>query len=187
MAKRTIEDLDRGQLELMWSFLQMGNGKPNIAALKENLNALRQLMIQKTGGQEPYRKSHEITKDDLGTIINCIVIETMQLYLSGGLDKLEGANLTMAEKEYIEREKLNDMLEDFCVNESFYDVLQTIPAADVAPVRHAKWAYGKLHGQSGYYCSECGTGFADINPNAELIAKSHDYCPKCGAKMDGGE
>jgi hypothetical protein len=25
----------------------------------------------------------------LGTIINCIVIETMQLYLSGDLDKLE--------------------------------------------------------------------------------------------------
>lgn len=89
MAKHTIEELDRGQLELMWNFLKMGNGKPNIAALKENLDALRQLMIQKTGGQEKYRKSHEISKDDLGTIINCIVIETMQLYLSGGLDKLE--------------------------------------------------------------------------------------------------
>lgn len=89
MAKNTIEDLDRGQLELMWNFLKMGNGKPNIAALKENLDALRQLMIQKTGGQEPYRKSHEIPMDDLGTIINCIVIEAMQLYLSGGLDKLE--------------------------------------------------------------------------------------------------
>ena len=89
MAKHTIEELDHGQLELMWNFLKMGNGKPDIAALKENLDALRQLMIQKTGGQEPYRKSHEITMDDLGTIINCIVIETMQLYLSGGLDKLE--------------------------------------------------------------------------------------------------
>ena len=89
MAKYTIEELDRGQLELMWNFLKMGNGKPNIAALKENLDALRQLMIQKTGGQEPYRKIHEIPMDDLGTIINCIVIETMQLYLSGGLDKLE--------------------------------------------------------------------------------------------------
>ena len=89
MAKHTIEELDRGQLDLMWNFLKMGNGKPNIAALKENLNALRQLIIQKTGGQEPYRKSHKISFDDLGTIINCIVIETMQLYLSGGLDKLE--------------------------------------------------------------------------------------------------
>ena len=89
MPKATVENLDRGQLDLMWSFLQMGNGKPNIAALKENLDELRQMMIQKTGGQEKYIKSHEVTWDDLGTIINCIVIETMQLYLSGGLDKLE--------------------------------------------------------------------------------------------------
>ena len=81
MPKATVENLDRGQLDLMWNFLKMGNGKPNIAALKENLDALRQMMIQKTGGQEPYGKSHEILFDDLGTIINCIVIETMQLYL----------------------------------------------------------------------------------------------------------
>ena len=93
MAKHTIEELDRGQLDLMWNFLKMGNGKPNIAALKENLDALRQLMIQKTAGQETYRKSHEIQYEDLGTIINCIVIETMQLYLSGGLDKLEGGQI----------------------------------------------------------------------------------------------
>ena len=52
MAKHTIEELDRGQLDLMWNFLKMGNGKPNIAALKENLDALRQLKIQKTEGQE---------------------------------------------------------------------------------------------------------------------------------------
>ena len=26
MAKNTIEELDRGQLELMWNFLKMGNG-----------------------------------------------------------------------------------------------------------------------------------------------------------------
>ena len=89
MAKNTLEELDRRQLELMWSFLVMGKGKPNIAALKDNLDALRQMMIQKTAGQEPYRKPHEIPCEDLCTIINCIVIETMQLYLSGSLDRLE--------------------------------------------------------------------------------------------------
>lgn len=89
MAKATVENLDRGQLELMWNFLKMGNGKPNILALKENLDALRQMMIQKTAGQENYGKSHEIPFEDFGTIINCIIIEAMQLYLSGMLDKLE--------------------------------------------------------------------------------------------------
>lgn len=91
MAKHTLENLDHNQLELMWSFLKMGNGKPNIAALKGNLDALRQMMIQKTAGQEAYKKPHEAPFEDLGTIINCIVIEAMQLYLSGGLDKLEMA------------------------------------------------------------------------------------------------
>lgn len=89
MPKPTVENLDRGQLDLMFSFLKFGNGKPNIAALKENLDALRQIMIQKTAGQEPYRKPYETPFGDIGTIVNNIAIEAMQLYLSGGLDKLE--------------------------------------------------------------------------------------------------
>ena len=90
MAKLTIEELDNGQLEFMWNFLKFGNGKSNIPALKKHLDMLRQMMIQETGGQEQYRKSHHIPLEDLGTIANCIVFEAMQLYLSGDLDKLEG-------------------------------------------------------------------------------------------------
>lgn len=89
MAKMKIEELDKGQLDLMWNFLKMGNGTPNIKALKEHLDMLRQMMIQKTAGQTAYKKSYEISLEDFGTIVNCIVIETMQLYLSGSLDKLE--------------------------------------------------------------------------------------------------
>ena len=81
----------------------------------------------------------------------------------------------MAEKEYIEREKLNDMLEDFCVNESFYDALQTIPAADVVPVRHGHWIDNK-HTDTAI-CSECKCVFTDET----------NYCPHCGAKMDKTE
>lgn len=88
MAERTVEALDKGQLDFMWNFLKMGNGKPNIKALIKHLDMLRQLMIQKTGGQDNYKKSYEVCFDDVGTIVNCIVIETMQLYLSGELDKL---------------------------------------------------------------------------------------------------
>ena len=101
----------------------------------------------------------------------------------------------MAEKEYIERNNVISHKRPFTefdeggwsckVQAVAVEDIQNIPAADVEPVKHAKWAYGKRHGQTGYYCSECGTGFADTNPNAELIAKSHNYCPKCGAKMDG--
>ena len=89
----------------------------------------------------------------------------------------------MTEKEYIEREKLNDMLEDFCVNESFYDALQTIPAADVAPVRHGHWEKELLKpkiGLYGYTCSNCNK-LIHIG-----IERYMPYCGNCGAKMGGG-
>lgn len=89
MAKYTIEELDNGQLDFMLNFLKFGNGKSNIPALKKYLDMLRQMIIQKTGGQEKYSKSQYIPLEDLGTIANCIVFEAMQLYLSGDLDKLE--------------------------------------------------------------------------------------------------
>ena len=48
-----------------------------------------------------------------------------------------------------------------------------------------EWKSGKTpNGQWGYYCSICSASFVGVN--AEWIAKEHDYCPKCGAKMKGG-
>ena len=99
----------------------------------------------------------------------------------------------MIEKEYIEREKLNDMLEDFCVNESFYDALQTIPAADVVPVRHGRWIYnpnGMDFNLGAWECSVCTQKnnnlpcIRNINP---YICVGSKYCPNCGAKMDKTE
>ena len=89
----------------------------------------------------------------------------------------------MTEKEYIEREKLNDMLEDFCVNESFYDALQTIPAADVSPVRHGHWKEEEGWSPDDYYytCSFCGEDYVTIDGRTP----DYNFCPHCGAKMDG--
>lgn len=55
--------------------------------------------------------------------------------------------------------------------------LMGIPAADVAPVVHARW----IEDASGIIiCPECKRGY-------NLIAKFTNYCPACGAKMDGKE
>lgn len=90
MAKHTVEELDKGQLDLMWNFLKMGaKYRPNIAALKELCGQLRQAMVQKTGGQRKEDPKVYVKLDDVGTLVNCIVCETMSLYLSGELDKLE--------------------------------------------------------------------------------------------------
>lgn len=53
-----------------------------------------------------------------------------------------------------------------------------IPAADVAPVVHARWIpfHSEIAGDI-QYCSNCKIGNA---------AKS-DFCPHCGAIMDGGD
>lgn len=54
--------------------------------------------------------------------------------------------------------------------------LLSIPAADVAPVRHGKWIpfHAEFAGDI-QYCSVCEIGFA---------ART-SYCPHCGAVMDG--
>lgn len=77
------------QFDLMWSMLQFGKQKSNIPALKELCSQLRKAMLQKTAGQQPYHKIDDVDFDDVPTIINCIAIETMCLYLSGDLDKVE--------------------------------------------------------------------------------------------------
>ena len=54
--------------------------------------------------------------------------------------------------------------------------LADMPAADVAPVVHAKWI--PFHSQAAgdiQYCSACDVGF-----DAPM-----GFCPHCGARMDG--
>ena len=55
-----------------------------------------------------------------------------------------------------------------------FDTIDNFPTADVAPVKHGHWIecnYGLT-----FECSECKY------PTEYNLT---DYCPKCGAKMDG--
>lgn len=87
--KHSIQELDAGQLEIMWAFLMLGKQKSNIPVLKQFCDQLRQAMIQKTAGQREGDPGYYVDFRDVGTIVNNIVIETMCLYLSGDLDRLE--------------------------------------------------------------------------------------------------
>ena len=59
-------------------------------------------------------------------------------------------------------------------------VIAEMPAADVAPVAHGRW----IEDHDYLKCPECGVmvkwdfTFFDIG--------NWNYCPNCGAKMDGG-
>ena len=90
--------------------------------------------------------------------------------------------------EYIEREAAKDELISWavCINhpehllrEDAIHVLDAIPAADVAPVKHGLW------GVDGVYvvCSVCNR--LTLSPIVKQLP-TFKYCPNCGAKMDGG-
>ena len=88
--------------------------------------------------------------------------------------------------EYIEREAairflLNDSPEQVNYSrEDAADCIRYMNAADVAPVRHGRWVPAFHVGDCFYRCSEC-----QFLRDAYLLDIGN-YCPNCGAKMDGG-
>ena len=83
--------------------------------------------------------------------------------------------------EYIEREAFmeywNKEFRHLYPNDKYLVALANFPTADVVEVRHGEWV-----DKGGYFpnCSECDTWTDWSNGTAEL-----NYCPNCGAKMDG--
>ena len=62
--------------------------------------------------------------------------------------------------------------------------IRNAPTIDAEPVRHGRWLYNSYptvwygHGEPPeWVCSEC----------EERAYNTYDYCPNCGAKMDGGK
>ena len=84
--------------------------------------------------------------------------------------------------EYIKRKAVIDLITrryenpEICTQE-----INSIPAADVAPVVHGRWIY------KGEYavCTECGGRSGTQYDGVEPIPLMTQFCPNCGAKMDG--
>lgn len=90
--------------------------------------------------------------------------------------------------EYIKRKAVIDLITrryenpEICTKE-----INSIPAADVAPVVHARWMHSRYEDCSEQFelvkCSQC-------NHEAYAMAfyvRGGNYCPNCGAKMAGGD
>ena len=61
------------------------------------------------------------------------------------------------------------------------NTIKNMPAADVAPVRHGRWVEKEKYTFGIMYdCSLC---------EDRILDNGHpwNYCPNCGAKMDGGD
>lgn len=84
------EKVKRDSLNTMWAFMEMGAQKPNVPFLIECCERLKRCMTQKTAGQPEYAKAgDERFETSLDQLMNFIIIETMCLWLSGGLEKLK--------------------------------------------------------------------------------------------------
>ena len=88
--------------------------------------------------------------------------------------------------DYIKREDVYDQLDRWARdlnNPQVYQradarcVIDGIPSADVAPVRHGHWEVIDAEEPRRYGCSEC----------KRLSWHMENYCPNCGAKMDEEE
>lgn len=108
--------------------------------------------------------------------------------------------------EYIEREKVIEILNDNIGNsairsavnsypEEYFDgwtdavseaitEVEGIPAADVRPERHGEWLLDDSDEYANHYhCSVCG---AEKDTCNEIYDEPPpNYCENCGAKMDG--
>jgi hypothetical protein len=87
--------------------------------------------------------------------------------------------------DYISRESAIDLLcrsRDTTANQRYVlkRQIERIPAADVVEVVHARWWPDNM--DAG--CTNCGSG---MPRNPDGSQEESEYCPNCGAKMDGGE
>ena len=90
--------------------------------------------------------------------------------------------------EYIEREALMDKFSARSpLLAQIRAYIATEPAADVAPVVHGKWNTLTECANEGVYCSVCHKKVyrADYAWCAKRNKVRSNYCPNCGARMDG--
>lgn len=95
--------------------------------------------------------------------------------------------------EYIERDALIDDLDAAAkhggmgaiIAQTLQRYVKRAPAADVAPVRHGWWMHSHYEDCSEHFeivkCSNC-----DFEAYAmAFFVRGGNYCPSCGARMDG--
>lgn len=81
--------------------------------------------------------------------------------------------------EYIERNKLLHKIRWASDPEDCVMIAKRMPASDVARVRHGRWVPTEAPFMNE--CEDCSVcGYRTV------WGHGYNYCPNCGARMDGG-
>lgn len=92
------QEFDKRGFDSMFVFLQMGQQKSNIPVLKNAIKDLLTMMTQKNSGQKENDKKSINWEENFDMTIITIVCESVGLYLSGDLDKIESKGEQIAIK-----------------------------------------------------------------------------------------
>ena len=92
--------------------------------------------------------------------------------------------------DYIDKQAFLDYMKR---TDRYFNVkfdIENFPNADVAPIRHGRWIPLTECANEGVYCSICKkkvwkSDYAQCSKKSRNKLESN-YCPNCGAKMDGG-
>ena len=80
----------------------------------------------------------------------------------------------------IDADELKELREKYILGEvqvnDEYDLIDRCPTIDAVPVVHGRWIDVREY-CGDYMCSNCETLYG---------TNKFNYCPNCGAKMDGG-
>ncbi len=82
-------------------------------------------------------------------------------------------------EDYVKRSDVHKVFQPKyapAINRTFAAMIDSVPAADVVEVRHGRWLPVDDN-MDAFDCSECEA----------MVSKRMNYCPSCGAKMDGGQ
>ena len=161
--------------------------------------------------QSQYEEMCEVyeryNKGDLVPVVRCKKCRrsSVEYWTRDGLQKTDDRHLFCKMANHLMRvddfcswgeEKMNDRLISMealmkrinCypgIRDAVAKELQYVPTVDAEPVKHGCWCFVEF--PDGYYhweCSECTQWFKE---DSMSLTEEWEYCPFCGAKMDGGE
>ena len=88
-------------------------------------------------------------------------------------------------KVFVDKQRVLDLMDEFCVMDGLYNAVKELPAENVVSGETAKWVdtgedyYKRGRTSNRFYCSNCGR-----RAGAKSI-KHYPHCPKCGLLMTG--
>lgn len=80
----------------------------------------------------------------------------------------------------------DELCADRVSNDPVVIAAKCAPTIDAEPVRHGEWILNpcNIYNDATWVCSVCGNEWVLIDGTP--LDNQMNYCPKCGARMDGG-